>query len=402
MKLKIGSPATGDNFFPRNRLREKIIRALQRDHIAFLGPRRTGKTSILKEIESNPPPGIAAVYLDLQGLRDVPAWLNLMLKTAKTLIQQPPDKLKWLKWSGQKLKSGLQRIEEISVLGQGIKLSPGQPAVQDWEPVADQFLALLRDEDLPIYFMLDEFPWFLGHVADNHTSAEVDAAMNWFRRARMALADKPSRFLITGSIGLNGLLRRLGLAPAANDFDPIEIEPLEDAEALLFIEKLAEGESLDIPAPLREQILRRLGVGWPLLLSTFVSEIQERPATTPLSSDDIDAIYEQQLVRGIRNKYCQEMYTRITKPELFSSSERQLAQEALKTLARSETPFGMDQLHEIHARIVPDPALRNMLSMDLDIVLETLLHDGYLYRRPDGRIEFASHILRDYWRHRTA
>ncbi len=65
-KLKIGSPATGHNFYPRNDLRRRILRALVRDHVAFLGPRRTGKTSILLDIAANPPEGILAINLDLQ------------------------------------------------------------------------------------------------------------------------------------------------------------------------------------------------------------------------------------------------------------------------------------------------------------------------------------------------
>lgn len=402
MKLKIGTPATGDNFFLRNRLRDRILRALQRDHLAFLGPRRTGKTSILREIESHPPEGIAAVYLDLQGLRSVPAWLNLMLNAARQLIQEPPDRLKWFKWTGQKLKNGLERIEEISILGNEIKLTSGQPAVESWEPLAEKFLALLQEEQLPIYFMLDEFPWFLGHVSHHHTPAEVDATLNWFRRVRLALGDMPSRFLITGSIGLTGLLRRLNLSPAANDFDTIGIEPLQPSESLEFLEKLAEGEGLTIPPPLREQILQRLGVGWPLLLSTFVSEIQDRESQQPLTAADIDDIYHRRMVRGSRNKYCEEMYARLPKPELFSPSERRLAQEILRALSPSDASVGTDDLQAIHARIVPDEALRITLATELDVVIDTLLHDGYVHRRDDGRIEFASNILRDFWRHRTA
>ncbi len=402
MKIKIGSPATGDNFFPRQRLREKIIRALRRDHIAFLGPRRTGKTSILREIEKNPPPGVSALYLDLQGLRNVPAWLHLMLEATKNVLQTPPEKLGWIKQTGKSIATVLKRIDEITVLGNGIKLTAGQPAIDSWEPTANEFLSLLKDQQLPIYFMLDEFPWFLGHVAANHTAAEVDATLNWFRRVRLELGDFPSRFLVTGSIGLTGLLRRLGLSPAANDFDTIEIEPLTDIEALQFVEKLAEGEGITLTAAARERMLARLGVGWPQLLSTFVSEVQERGPEAGPSVNEIDTLYEEQMVRGSRNKYCQEMYTRLSKPELFPPSERRLAQEILRLLCHADHPFRSEELEAIHAKLVPDLALRTLVATELDIVIETLTHDGYLHRQKDGRVAFASHILRDYWRHRTA
>ena len=406
-KLKIGAPATGDHFFPRTSLRQRLLRALSRDHVAFLGPRRTGKTSILLDLRNNPPAGISPVFLDLQGLRSVPAWLNLMLLETKTLLETQPEKLPWLK----NLRKGsiglLKRVEQITVAGTGIKLSPGQPAVESWEPVANEFLALLHDHELPIYFLLDEFPWFLGHVAAHHTAAEVDAILNWFRKARLALSDLPARFLVTGSIGLTGLLRRLGLSPAANDFDTIDIDPLDEADARRFLEERAAGEGLALTAAAGHRILTRLGVGWPLLLATFLSEIQEHFPDRSPTVKEIDRLYDDQLVRGNRNKYCQEMFSRLTKPEMFSPGERRLALEILRDLCRSEDGFGRAEFDALHARLVPDDTHRALLASELDFVLETLRHDGYLVRRKDadlardGRHHFASHILRDYWRHRT-
>lgn len=399
-KLKIGSPATGDHYFPRKALRQRLLRALSRDHIAFLGPRRTGKTSILRDLERHPPAGASALYLDLQGLRSVPAWIALMLKETKKLLQTPPDNLDWLKRAGKGTASLLKRIEEINL--NGIKLTPNQPAVGAWEPIGDEFLAVLREHELPIIFMLDEFPWFLGHVAKNHTPAEVDATLNWFRKVRQELADGPTRFLVTGSIGLTGLLRRLDLSPAANDFDAIDIEPLTDAEALLFLEERAVGENIALSATARRRILQRLGVGWPLLLGTFLSEVQDQAAEKSPTLKEIDRLYEERMVRGNRNKYCQEMFTRLTKPEMFSTSERRLAQEILRDLCRADKPFGHEDFAALHARLVPDAAHRDLLANELDYVLETLRHDGYLVRQGDGLHAFASHILRDFWRHRTA
>ena len=399
-KLKIGSPATGDHYFPRTALRSRLIRALNRDHIAFVGPRRTGKTSILRDLEKHPPAGTSALYLDLQGLRSVPAWLELMLKETRKVLQTPPDKLAWLKEAGKGTASVLKRIEQISLTG--IKLTPGQPAVEVWEPIADEFFVLLREQELPIIFMLDEFPWFLGHVAANHSPAEVDATLNWFRKVRQELANGPTRFLVTGSIGLTGLLRRLGLSPAANDFDTIDIEPLTDKEALRFLEERAEGEGITLSAAARRRILESLGVGWPLLLATFLSEVQDHAADKGPTVKDIEHLYEERMVRGNRNKYCQEMFTRLSKPEMFSPSERRLAQEILRDLCRSAKAFGKDDFDTLHARLVPDAAHRSLLTTELDYVLEILRHDGYLVRQRDGLHAFASHILRDFWRHRTA
>ena len=47
MKLKIGSPVSGSNFYPRREVINRLRDALERDHVSFLAPRRTGKTSVL-------------------------------------------------------------------------------------------------------------------------------------------------------------------------------------------------------------------------------------------------------------------------------------------------------------------------------------------------------------------
>ena len=126
-----------------------------------------------------------------------------------------------------------------------------------------------------------------------------------------------------------------------------------------------------------------------------------------MTSAEIDDIYENRMVRGTRNKYCTEMMSRLSKDELFTPSERRLAQEILKQLARETSPFGSNQLEGIHARLVPDSTQRLLVAVDMDVVVETLLLDGYIIRLrsedpdQDGRLRFASNILRDFWRYRT-
>src|ERR1019366_1704068 len=66
MKLRIGPPVTGEDFYPRPQLIQTLARALNGGHVAFLGPRRTGKTSCLKSIVANPPDGYVPLLLNLE------------------------------------------------------------------------------------------------------------------------------------------------------------------------------------------------------------------------------------------------------------------------------------------------------------------------------------------------
>ena len=68
--LRIGPPVTGKNFYQRPALIAKLLRALKRGHVAFLGPRRTGKTSCLEEIKANPD-GFIPILLNLERCREI-------------------------------------------------------------------------------------------------------------------------------------------------------------------------------------------------------------------------------------------------------------------------------------------------------------------------------------------
>ena len=78
---------------------------------------------------------------------------------------------------------------------------------------------------------------------------EVEAALNWFRSARHELSDSSARFLVTGSIGLKSVVRRLGLSPTINDFDVREIPPLKEAEALDLLQRLAADNDVPLDKP---------------------------------------------------------------------------------------------------------------------------------------------------------
>jgi len=263
-------------------------------------------------------------------------------------------------------------------------------------------MELLSGADAPILFLLDEFPTFLKLVAKQRSRDEVEAVLNWFRAARHELKDKQVRFLVTGSIGLKGVVRSLGLAPAVNEFDPHEIPPLNDAEALGLLEKLAKDNSIPLDLRGRRKILVLLGANWPILLQLFISEIQEGEFTKPPTAKQLETIYHGRLVNGSRNQYCEGMFDRLK--DAFTESERRLAREILKVTCRSVDGLGRPDFDAIHLRI--DPQLSALASgiEELDHVLDTLNHDGYLLQVNTGPrlTRFGSNILRDFWLRKTA
>ncbi len=298
MKLRIGPPVTGEDFYPRPQLIQTLARALNGGHVAFLGPRRTGKTSCLKAIIANPPAGYVPLMLNLEKHNSITDWLKEMAAATRTALEKPAPKLQWLT---EQSNDFLKRLETIDFHGVKIELAGSKEAV--WRPAADKFLKLLKESDAPLLFLLDEFPAFLNLVAKKTSRDEIEAALNWFRSARQELSDSSTRFLVTGSIGLKSVVRRLGLAPTINDFDVREIPPLKEAEALDLLQRLAEDNNVPLDEPGCRHILKLLGANWPILLQLFVSAIQDEAFSKPPAQSALDQLYRERLVGDSRNKY---------------------------------------------------------------------------------------------------
>lgn len=399
MKIRIGPPATGANYYPRTILIKRIFRALEQSHLAFLGPRRTGKTSCLEDILANPPKGYLPIMLNLENYDNVTDWLTGMVSALRMTIKRPTPHTRWFV---EKCGHFLTNIEEIQVLGNGIKRSKSGEKVQVWRKLAEDFLKLLKESNAPVLFLLDEFPTFLLLVAKNSSPEEAEAVLNWFRAARNELKDLAPRFLVTGSIGLKGVVRRLRLSTTINDFDTREIVPLEKEEAIDLLGLLAKGNNIPLDEAGCLQIIELLGANWPILLQLFVSEIQEADFKQPPTAAELEKIYHEQLIGGNRNEYCSGMFTRLAKA--FNENEERLSRAILKALCRSKRGLTRDELEALHVRLVPDKTLRSLANGELDYVVDELKHDGYLLQEKGGeqRTRFASNILRDYWLRKTS
>ena len=90
--------------------------------------------------------------------------------------------------------------------------------------------------------------------------------------------------------------------------------------------------------------------------------------------------------------------------DAFSEAERRLAREILKAACRSADGLGREDFDRLHQKLEPVLSQSAAGIEELDHVLETLKHDGYLLQESAGerRTRFGSNILRDFWRRKTA
>jgi len=366
MQIVIGAPATGNNLFPRNKISQQLQRALQVEHVLFLAPRRTGKTSVLLELRLNA--GAPTIFMNLEEFRHPEQWIDAMIIG----LSQIQDEA-WLK-AAKRVNDFLPRLKNKYL----------EIAAPDWQSKGQHLLKDLQQVDQPIWFLLDEFPIMIDQIAKTHGLPLAEAALHWVRSLRQQ-PDSKERLLLTGSIGLDGILRKHGIRGVANDLRREELKPLSFEEALAFTLKLTSDNQINLSEDLARDYLQRLGAGlWPFLIQLFVAELQDHN-TQPTSPADIERIFHT-IARSKRNQYAANMWDRLR--DIFTDAEQTIARALLKLIAAQPTGIAPDQLRG---------QLLQFETNDFEYVLDVLQHDGYLTETDNGNICFFSNLLRDYW-----
>ena len=197
---------------------------------------------------------------------------------------------------GTILKSGASKIKGFKVGVFGLDFN--QAAETDWAHAAGGLLEALVEEQNPVLIMIDEFSVFVNSLA-KRSPEEAEKLLRWFREWRQRLVDTRVRFLLTGSIGIDTVLRRLKLGDTVNDCRSIEMSPPTSDVAREFL--LARAKENDIPVTdeIVNEMLRLIDPHWYYPLQMFLVEIQTwaRKNGRKPALDDLPAIYTDELVR---------------------------------------------------------------------------------------------------------
>jgi hypothetical protein len=243
--------------------------------LLLVGPRRIGKTELLRHVVEQPPTGITAMRVDLEGLNDV-AGAVARIRDACGRRELAPrrvlDKLRELK-----------RVEVAGVL----EVERGDsPHTSSWNALEELLEAAVGNlkKDGVLCLMLDEVPWWLdglrGRIegdADREAGlARVRQALAQLRflRQREGLADR-LRMVFTGSVGLATLAAAAGAPAELNDLEVHELGPLADeaGTALFEAELLARGIGCTPTAALEAH---RLAGGSPHWIKQVAAKVTRR------------------------------------------------------------------------------------------------------------------------------
>ncbi len=396
LKLVLGSPPRGEDYFGRETLIEALWSRLERDNVLLAAPRRFGKTGAMFRLLDDPRPPFRPLFINVENITSA---ADFMVELMAVLLRDRHfARVVRSLWSeAREFGSFIRDLPAtIDLGGFKIELRQRTDVADHWADYGEKVMALLARTDPPLLLLIDEFAIMVNAIAERSRD-EVVELLRWFRAARIA-PDTQTRFVLGSSINLVTTLDAMGLVDTVNDLWIEKLRPFSRPTAGRFIDQIFAAHRMEIDVEVREAILDLVGEPIPYLLSVFLTAILDRcrdPGET-VSVDMARAALEEDLLAGATAVTFQHYRSRLD--EYYSDREARAAKAILATLSRSEQPVLGETLFQVYLKTyLLEPAGEH--SEAFLQLMNKLENDFYITARNQGFV-FFSRILRLWWKAR--
>jgi hypothetical protein len=295
----------------------------------------------------------------------------------------------------------MSRVRGISLPGDvGVELGAKQ---ETWEAIASDTLTLLAQQPGETLIYIDELPIFLFNMLRYDPSKgeeRVRRFLDWFRNdARNVTRYKNLHWLISGSVGLDTLVQRHGMADTINSLRHQSLEPYGHGEALALLERLAQ--SFDLPFTLddRERLVSAIGWPQPYYLQLAFQNVRHMRRENQPIAEIIDAAVDSLIQPGEDNDFhhwSERLYLQL------EQSDAELSVALLKLACRDRIGATGTALFAEVQRRLPDLS-EDQQEHRFIRLRDVLIRDAYwVLSETDGtrRYRFLLEPLRRWWLNR--
>ena len=367
--------------FLRPNLEDNFWRALHSgSHLLIPGPRRIGKTTLLKQALARPSADFFPVYVFVESVDSVD---ELYRKLLSALLDQ--EFVGRLSRASNRFSSWVKQIR-IEEIGSKVRFGASGPIDHLGEFV--QFCQGL-ELDGRIVLMVDELPQAVENTLGSKSAQERTEAIRMLQTLRDCRHDphlgERIQFVFAGSIGLENVAASLGASKHINDLKTLRIPPLTPDEGRAFLDQeLTRLDLADLPQVVREHLLGR--IGWDWLIPIFIRRLAEELPPDASSPDAVDQAFTMLLTH--QNLF-EHWYGRLRMT--LDPRELQLVKAVLGYAADPRN-------NGIHSRSLTNLAVEHGLLEHQVNLVGILKHDGYLNNQEDpARYRFNSPVIREWW-----
>ncbi len=388
-----------DRFWDREHEIDLFIESLDEGaNVHLVAQRRIGKTSLMREVGRRIEERYLCLHVDLQKAQTAE---DLIVELSKATH---PHKSLWLKTRevfSNIFGKAAGSIESLQIDEISVKIRDGLVG-GNWPAKGNRLLDVLAASDQPVVVFMDEVPILVNRMlkgADFQMTPErvaaTDELMSWLRENSIRHRGK-IRFVVTGSIGFEPILRQAKLSATINHFKPFDLQPWDAETAIGCLEALANQYRVDFQEGACERITERLAACIPHHVQMYFSHLYEmcrKREDMACTVEDVDEVYEARMLSTKGHA------------ELSTFEERLGMMVGVAML-----PFVLDLLTEaavvghLSPLVVAGYRKEHGLAgregtAKTREVLDILEHDGYLRQTAQGYV-FISHLLRDWWKRR--
>ena len=393
MKVSTGRWVSGEDFFDREPELSILERRIQDgNHVLLTGQRRMGKTSVTRELGRRlEDQGWVFLFVDVEGAtcpEDVIADIAEAVYPVRSMKSRfTTGTLSLLNRLSRRIKDVGPRQFRVSFRAE---LNKG-----NWRRFGEKLIRDCAEHDQPVLLVIDELPIFLKRVLrDDEGHKEVDEFLSWLRGMLQQLGDDSPAVIISGSIGLAPLVRRLDIPDRINYLDPFRLGPWSREACVECFDRLARSSDFQIEGGLGQAVYDKLGMGIPHHVQSFFARLTEyalMQGRQRVTISDVDEVYRTVLLGPAGQNDLVHYETRL-KDGLGDELDYTIAMEILAEAATQEvfSPLARKGLEQLYASRVRDAAER------IAEVLAVLEHDGYL-EACNADYRFPSNLLKDWW-----
>ena len=205
---------------------------------------------------------------------------------------------------GSRLLDGMkswfsENIDELDVYSFRLKFRANIDN-SSWRRYGDRLLSDCAANEKRVLLMIDELPIFLKRMfRHDGTAKRVDEFLSWLRAATQTIGENSPVVFVSGSIGLEPLVNRLGIPDRINYLDPFRLGAWDRKTTIACINELAQSHGLKIERGVGDAIYELLGLGIPHHVQSFFARLRDlsnRNESDILRVNDVRDVYQSSLL----------------------------------------------------------------------------------------------------------
>lgn len=396
-----GAPLAPEDLLFRDAFIAELWEQLRTQHLVLSAPRRTGKTSELDYLAAKPQDGWVPIPVFVQDISHPADFIVLMLD----LFHEKHPSLfgKLFRTGGKLIGKALGAVSEVDMGGFKITLRKQDPDwLNNWRAYGDEFFNEVRKHDKRLLLLVDEFPDMILNMRMEHPEL-VRPFLAWFRGHRLKPNPKHDlvRWLVCGSVNLSSTLDSMGCLDEINDLHDVPLPVLTTAEVKQFVHDMLTARGVELSGQVPAKVASELGRPVPVFLQMVTQDLYRmwKRDGKKLTSRDVTAAFNDLIVSsGARDKL-QHFHSRIDR--YYQPPKRAAAYSLLAKLSESQNGLSRNTLLTDFERVLHEqgkPAASDVRKRLFNQLLRDLENDFYVAEITSGVFDFASGLLKQWWK----